>query len=73
MKHLSRVRLGISMGLLEDFNLSTVQRLFLDVQPGHLKATDIDPSDRKPGSGAGTMDDQTIRLHRAGLVRKALG
>ncbi len=73
MKHLSRVRLGISMGLLEGFSLSTVQRLFLDVQPGHLKASDVDSAVRDSPAAAGAMDDQTIRLHRAELVRKALG
>ena len=72
MKHLSRVRLGVSMGLLDNLKLATVQRLFLDVQPGHLRMNNPDlPS--LPGSvNPRQSNDEAIRLRRAEIVRKAL-
>lgn len=72
MKHLSRVRLGVSMGLLEGLTLPAIQRLFLDVQPGHLKAIDNDPSNRESPGTSDALDDEAIRVRRAELVRKAL-
>ena len=72
MKHLSRIRLGVSMGLLEELKLSTVQRLFLDVQPGHLRMNNPDlPSPSTMANPVQTGEEE-IRLRRAEIVRNAL-
>lgn len=62
MKLLSRVRLGLHMSRLEGVNVGTVNRLFLQVQPGHLQLA---------SGGKLTPDEQ--REARATLVRRALG
>lgn len=72
MKHLSRIRLGVSMGLLDRPRLSTVQRLFLDVQPGHMRLNHPDLQTQNGSSDPANANDEAIRTHRAELVRKAL-
>lgn len=62
MKLLSRVRLGVCLGRLPDIELATVNRLFLQVQPAHLRVT-TRTEER----------DETLRETRASLVRSALG
>jgi protein arginine kinase len=37
MTYLSSVRLGVTMGVVEDIPLETVNQLFLDIQHGHLQ------------------------------------
>jgi len=37
MTYLSSLRLGVTMNLLDDIPLDTVNQLFLDIQPGHLQ------------------------------------
>lgn len=70
MKHLSRIRLGISLGILNDVSLDVVRRLFLEMQPAHLRVTH--------GTGASAepviedLDDEWIRECRATLVRRTL-
>jgi len=43
MQHLSSIRLGINMGLLEGFDLATINMLFLHTQPAHLQKMQSDP------------------------------
>jgi protein-arginine kinase len=62
MKLLSRLRLGSCLGRLEDVKLEMVNRLFLMVQPAHLRTV------------AGLdLDDDQLREARATMVRKILG
>ena len=72
MKHLSRIRLGVSMELLEGLKLATVQRLFLDVQPGHLRMNNPDLPSPPDSTNPREINDEAIRLRRAEIVRKAL-
>jgi protein arginine kinase len=62
MKLLSRVRLGIHLKRLTDVDLDVVNRLFLQIQPAHLKL--------KVGDNAAEGD--SLRAARAELVRDAL-
>ena len=72
MKHLSRIRLGVSLGLLENIPLGIVQRLFLEVQSGHLRQANNDlPSTTEVLNRE--MDDEPLRQRRADVVRIALG
>lgn len=72
MKHLSRIRLGVSLGLLENISLGIVQRLFLEVQSGHLRQANNDlPSTTEVLNRE--MDDEPLRQRRADVVRIALG
>lgn len=76
MKHLSRVRLGIALGLLPDVPLGTVQRLFLEVQPAHLRRIrpdSIDDTALEPVGEDRMLDDERTRRRRAALVRQELG
>lgn len=66
MKLLSRVRLGVWLGLLEDVPRDAVSRLFLQVQPAHLRF------DAGPANSA-ELDDAGLRRRRADVVRQALG
>jgi protein arginine kinase len=62
MEHLSSVRLGVNLGLLDDLDISTVNELFILTQPAHLQRLenrDLDTSER----------DSV----RAGFIRKHLG
>lgn len=62
MKLLSRVRLGILMNRLENVELTTVNHLFLQVQPAHLQL-----------HFGGEPSADELREARATLVRSALG
>ncbi|MHC5023636.1 MAG: protein arginine kinase [Planctomycetota bacterium] len=62
MKLLSRVRLGALLGRLPDVHLPAVNRLFLEVQPGHLQSQ----------AGKQLTADQ-LREARAALVRQKIG
>ena len=49
LQHLSRLRLGIHLGLVKDLSLAKLNRIFLWVQPGHLQAEAgkaLDPQER---------------------------
>jgi protein arginine kinase len=62
MKLLSRLRMGSCLGRLDAVSLETVNRLFLMVQPAHLRTV------------AGLqLDDDQLREARATMVRKVLG
>ena len=37
MHHLSSVRMGINLGLIDDIEMSTVNELFIHTQPAHLQ------------------------------------
>ncbi|MDR2644121.1 MAG: ATP--guanido phosphotransferase, partial [Planctomycetaceae bacterium] len=37
LHHLSSLRLGINMGLIENISMNDVNRLFLNTQPAHLQ------------------------------------
>jgi protein arginine kinase len=61
LDHLSLMRLGVSMGILQDLTMDQVNRMFLYSQPGHLQAIDgqeLSPAERD--------------LKRADLLRKIL-
>lgn len=60
--HLSAVRLGVSLGLLKNFDLPRLHRLLILTQPGHLQAKlgrELSPEERD--------------FERAKLLREALG
>lgn len=61
MKLLSRVRLGIFLDIVDDVEIATVNRLFLTVQPAHLKL-----ESQSDGGG------DELRLRRATTIRRAL-
>jgi protein arginine kinase len=61
MKLLSRIRLGIHLGLLPELELDAVNRLLLQIQAAHLQSC----------VSAGLSPDQR-REARAKLVREAL-
>ena len=62
MKLLSRVRLGVHLGRLEDVDPETLNRLFLQIQPAHLQQqTGVD------------NEAEALRTARAALVRRSLG
>lgn len=62
MKLLSRVRLGIHLGRITDVDRADLNRLFLYIQPGHLR--------RHVG---GSLSQDRLRVARATLVRQTLG
>ncbi len=62
MKFLSRVRLGVCLGRLAEVDLQTVNRLFLQIQPAHLRVTTAAPE-----------GDPECKELRATVVRRALG
>jgi protein arginine kinase len=66
MKNLSRLRLGIVVGLLDEIDLATVHRLFLAVQPAHLLREHPDLTFRDG-------EDEHARERRASIVRSTLG
>ena len=37
MHYLSKVRLGVNVGLIDDVQIATVNQLFLQTQPAHLQ------------------------------------
>ena len=61
LEHLSLVRLGVTMGILESVNMSQVNRMFLRSQPGHLQCLQGEPL---------STEDRDRR--RAGLLRDIL-
>ncbi len=61
MKLLSRVRLGVHLGRLEDVDIDLINRLLLQIQPAHLQLH----------VGASLNADR-LREVRANVVRKAL-
>lgn len=61
MKLLSRIRLGIHIGRITGVSIETINELFLQVQPAHLKMH----------AGA-ELDPEELREARADLVRKRL-
>lgn len=71
MKLLSRVRLGVAMGRLQDLDLAAVQRLFLHIQPAHL--LHHHPIDA-PGDAIDFRGEESIVLRqlRADMMRSAL-
>ncbi|MBL9121596.1 MAG: protein arginine kinase [Phycisphaerae bacterium] len=62
MKLLSRVRLGVCLGRISDVDLATVNRLFLQIQPAHLRVLTQT-----------TETDGDLKETRSTLVRRALG
>ena len=62
MKLLSRVRLGVCLGRVSEVDLATVHRLFLQIQPAHLRR--LTQTDEQ---------DPELRESRATVVRRALG
>ncbi|MDZ4755328.1 MAG: protein arginine kinase [Phycisphaerae bacterium] len=62
MKFLSRIRLGVCLGRLPEVELATVNRLFLQIQPAHLRVTTQT-----------TEADADLKETRATMVRRALG
>jgi len=61
LSYLSSVRLGVTLGLVEDISLETVNQLFLDVQPGHLQKIENQ-----------SLDSETRDIIRANLIRRRL-
>jgi protein arginine kinase len=62
MTCISHVRLGVVIGLVKGLDLAAVNRMFLNVQPGHLQVH------------AGREMDQEARKHaRADMLRAAVG
>ena len=62
MEHLSSVRLGVNLGLMDDVDISMVNELFILTQPAHLQRLenkDLDTSERD--------------AVRAGFIRRHLG
>jgi len=62
MEHLSSVRLGVNLGLMNDVDISTVNELFILTQPAHLQRLqnkDLDTGERD--------------AVRAGFIRQHLG
>ncbi|MHC4849934.1 MAG: protein arginine kinase [Planctomycetota bacterium] len=62
MDHLSSVRLGVNLGLINEMNIGTVNELFILTQPAHLQRLnnrDLDTGERDAA--------------RAGFIRKHLG
>jgi protein arginine kinase len=37
MHYLSKVRMGVNLGLIDDINIPTVNKLFIHTQPAHLQ------------------------------------
>ena len=71
MKLLSRVRLGVAMGRLLDFDLAQIQRLFLHIQPAHLlhhHSIDAHDDVTAPRGEESTV----LRQLRADMMRSAL-
>lgn len=62
MKLLSRVRLGSCAGRLEGIDLDTINELFLQIQPAHLRL-----------HTASELEGEALREARATVVRKRLG
>lgn len=61
MRLLSRVRLGVHLGRLEEVDARTIGRLFIQVEPAHLQLGAEEP-----------LADDAIDARRAEVVRRAL-
>ena len=61
MKLLSRLRLGVCLERIRGVELGTINRLFLQVQPAHLRLSARDD-----------LEGEELRAARAELVRTAL-
>lgn len=61
MAMLSRIRLGVHMGRLPDMDRPGLNRMFFLIQPAHLQ-----------NACGETLDEQTMNIHRAELVRQFL-
>lgn len=71
MKLLSRIRLGVALGRLKSVEMTTVQRLFLQLQPAHLQHRH--PELARSTTGSSTVeDDLALRRVRAEEARSAL-
>lgn len=49
LHHLSSVRMGVNLGLIEDLPIPTINKLFIQIQPAHLqklRGQELDPGDR---------------------------
>jgi protein arginine kinase len=62
MHHLSNVRMGINLGLIDDLEIPTINELFIHTQPAHLQ--------KLQGS---ELDSQERNIARAAYLRKRLG
>ena len=62
MRHLSSLRLGVVMGVLDNPGLRDLQRLFLFIQPAHLQKME-----------GRELDSEARDLARAEFLRKRLG
>ena len=55
MHLLSSVRLGVNLGLIDDIEISTLNELFIQIQPAHLqkiKQCDLDSAERNKARAA---------------------
>lgn len=68
MKLLSRVRLGAWLGLIEDVSRDTINRLFLDIQPAHVRLW----MDAQGNPDTSPPVRSRLRSARADLVRERL-
>ena len=49
MHYLSKVRMGVNLGLIDDVQVGTINKLFIHTQPAHLQklsGLELDPDDR---------------------------
>ena len=72
MKLLSRVRLGIALGRLQDVEMATIQRLFLELQPAHLQQRNPEIATAPNEDSNSIEDDANLRFIRAEVTRNAL-
>ncbi|MEM9826886.1 MAG: protein arginine kinase [Planctomycetota bacterium] len=61
MHYLSKIRMGINLGLIDDIEVATINKLFIQTQPAHLQ---------KLHGGTLATSDRNIR--RAGYLQKHL-
>ena len=66
LAHLSHLRLGMALGLLEEEPLPSLNALGVQIQKGHIQALNADPED------ADLLDPSERDELRAGLLRKRL-
>ncbi|MBL9140492.1 MAG: protein arginine kinase [Phycisphaerae bacterium] len=66
MKHLSAVRMGVCLGLIQDVTLAKLNALTVDLQPAHLRAAhptvDSDEAEREARARAARLSLGEIRL-----------
>lgn len=60
---LSRIRLGVTLGIIDSTTIQTVHRLLLLVQPAHLSSS----------AGFDMDDEDAARIARADMIRRELG